>query len=142
MSAQAKLQGLKHVAHTHSILTIVRETTKDSVEVSPDFGTTWTKFPLSEIADAEPIKEVTLPRGNYHLVRLLLKEDHPSIESIALRAQVDFLRSSSACSCTGSAGQPSGGVPTLRMNSQCGEICADESGCGWWACVYWCGFLR
>ena len=142
MSLNAKLQGVKPVFHKHTIVTFIRETTANYLEASPDFGQTWVKFPVSEIDDAEVIKQVPTAKGSFPLVRLLLKEDHPTIEIAALRAQVRFLTAGGNCSCNDktSSIQPTGG--TYMMPLQCGSVCAGETGCDWWACVYWCGFLR
>lgn len=142
MSLLSKLRSAKPVFHTHTILTFIRETMDDYVEVSPDFGATWEKFPLSEIVDAEIIKNIPMPKGSYPLVRLILKEEHPTIEIIALRAQVKYLNANGECQCEATDGTVPNGIGTRMLRVQCGTICADESGCDWWACIYWCGFLR
>src|SRR5205085_403431 len=112
MDVAKKLRSAKVVHHEHSLITITRAVTDTHVEASPDFGETWENLPLAEIVDVEVLKDVPTVRGSYPLVRLLLQEEHPTIEIAALRAQVRALRSGlkRGCACSQPAGHASAGT--------------------------------
>jgi hypothetical protein len=132
---------LKSVEFTNTILCLARGGTPTSLDASLDLGNSWTELPLAETSDAEVIKTIDLHAARYPLVRLFLATEHPTIEIAALEAQVRLMRQH-PCSCTttNSASQVRpfyghGGGSVL-------EMCADETGCDFVACVYWATFLR
>lgn len=135
-----KLQAAKPVLNEHTILTFIRITTDEYVEVSPDFGATWKEFPIAEIQDAEAIRKVLVANNTYWLVRLVLKPDHPTIETIALRAQIDWMRTQGQCECGAAERDSSPEINPMMQPLQCGSRCARETGCGWWRCLYNCVF--
>lgn len=132
-------------SYKNTILCLVRSGDQDSLEASLDFGASWNRFPLDEATNAEVVRQVDLPKGSYPLVRLALKDDHPTIEIAALKAQVDMMRrvtQSSPCGCGSQPASSTVGevIPFGPWGKSCLELCSDENGCGWAACIYWCAF--
>ncbi len=135
--------------YEHTTLCLVRAATDEFLEASFDFGSNWIRLPMAEVVSATVLKTVDLPKARYPLVRLVMDEEHPGIELAAVSAQLVHMqtRSQAGCSCSDSDMGPSAIAPRKmeqgpRWTGSCLELCAPESGCDFWSCVYWCAFLR
>lgn len=116
-----------------SMLCFVRAASETELEASLDLGETWDHLPVGEIVGAEVVKQIVRPRAAYQLVRLTLKDAHPTIEIAALRAQVRSLRGLLKRD------------PVERIYT-CEDLCMESpftsSGCSYVNCLFWCVFLR
>ena len=132
MAASSDLQTLSQSInpkdYRSTMLCLVRSTTDDEVEASLDLGETWDRLPLDELTGAEVVKQVEMPDAAYDLVRLFLKEPHPTIELVALSAQVRLMKD----------------PPTERGHCMylCHESPYTKHGTAFVNCVFWCAFLR
>jgi hypothetical protein len=143
MDVRALRDAIRPEQFEHTMLCFVRAVAEDSVEASLDFGETWEKLPLSEVSSAHVAKDVALPKATYQLVRLVLTDVHPMIELAALSAQVRLMRSFGGCGQV--APQPNAqNRPPLGIVRAgfCRDLCADQSGCDYIDCLFWCAFLR
>lgn len=141
--APAYVQALRDSIRPRSFegttLCFVRAVGETAIEASFDFGATWHDFPLTEIVSAETVRTVTFQNASYELVRLFLREDHPTIEIAALTAQVRHLQGKDrSCGC----GERKAARTSAARDLHCDELCRDKVGCDWWDCMFWCIFFR
>lgn len=152
-------QGLRTSEPPHGTTCIVRSVTDTHLEAQfdPDAVDAWVLLPLSEIRTASVLRQVSLLKGTYTVVRLELQDDHPQVEIAALTAQVNRLldRDPQACGCDGTPGParrpgaPAGGAASMRHEAQpmepgdpgvgdCHRFCKRLKGCEYWGCMFGC----
>jgi hypothetical protein len=136
--------------YPHRTVCLVREVTDTLIEAQFWYAADndWVKLPVNEIASAKVLRQVNkVTAGEYSLVELGLRDDHPVTEIEALRAQVRFMRDNPLGSCAcgtrntrAAASHEHATVAELTPEaaSKCFRNCQYSSGCGWWYCMTYC----